>query len=168
MAGWRWANASPGATTACQPRPPGEREVSLDEQKPLSYNELRPTKELFRTWSRCRDGTITRRSFERLMPPIRRGSTASCCAGCSAPTRGCSARVGNSPTIGRGCGRSWRPKGANRPVCAQRAGRPTTLVHPEGTRPFAQRGRRCAAVVAGGHSRSAQTACREAASWRRS
>lgn len=40
--------------------------------KRLGNDLMRPTKELFRHWSRCRDGTITRRGFERLMPPIRR------------------------------------------------------------------------------------------------
>lgn len=39
--------------------------------KRLGHDLMRPTKELFRHWSRCRDGTITRRGFERLMPPIR-------------------------------------------------------------------------------------------------
>jgi transposase len=39
--------------------------------KRLGYDLMRPTKELFRHWSRCRDGTITRRGFERLMQPIR-------------------------------------------------------------------------------------------------
>jgi hypothetical protein len=32
---------------------------------------MRQTRELFRLWSRCRDGTLTRRGFERLMQPIR-------------------------------------------------------------------------------------------------
>ena len=40
--------------------------------KRLGYDLMRPTKELFRHWSRCRDGTITRRGFERLMQPIRK------------------------------------------------------------------------------------------------
>ena len=39
--------------------------------KRLGHDLMRPTKELFRHWSRCRDGTITRRGFERLMQPIR-------------------------------------------------------------------------------------------------
>lgn len=39
--------------------------------KRLGYDLMRPAKELFRHWSRCRDGTITRRGFERLMQPIR-------------------------------------------------------------------------------------------------
>jgi transposase len=39
--------------------------------KRLGHDLLRPTKELFRHWSRCRDGTITRAEFERLMQPIR-------------------------------------------------------------------------------------------------
>lgn len=39
--------------------------------KRLGHDLMRPTKELFRQWSRCRDGTITRRGFERLMQPIR-------------------------------------------------------------------------------------------------
>lgn len=38
----------------------------------LGRDLMRPTKELFRHWSRCRDGTITRRGFQRLMPPIRK------------------------------------------------------------------------------------------------
>ena len=43
-----------------------------DQQvKRLGRDLMRPTKELFRHWSRCRDGTITRRGFERLMQPIR-------------------------------------------------------------------------------------------------
>src|SRR5260221_1451599 len=43
-----------------------------DQQvKRLGRDLMRPTKELFRRWSRCRDGTITRRGFERLMQPIR-------------------------------------------------------------------------------------------------
>jgi transposase len=39
--------------------------------KRLGRDLMRPTKELFRHWSRCRDGTITRRGFERLMAPVR-------------------------------------------------------------------------------------------------
>ncbi len=41
------------------------------QAKRLGHDLLRPTKELFRHWSRCRDGTLTRRGFERLMRPIR-------------------------------------------------------------------------------------------------
>jgi transposase len=40
--------------------------------KTLGNDLMRPTKELFRHWSRCRDGTITRSGFQRLMQPIRR------------------------------------------------------------------------------------------------
>jgi transposase len=39
--------------------------------KRLGHDLMRPTKELFRLWARCRDGTLTRRGFERLMQPIR-------------------------------------------------------------------------------------------------
>jgi transposase len=39
--------------------------------KRLGRDLMRPTRALFRHWSRCRDGTITRRGFERLMQPIR-------------------------------------------------------------------------------------------------
>lgn len=39
--------------------------------KRLGHDLMRPTRELFRQWARCRDGTITRRGFERLMQPIR-------------------------------------------------------------------------------------------------
>ncbi len=38
----------------------------------LGHDLMRPTKELFRHWSRCRDGTITRATFKELMQPIRR------------------------------------------------------------------------------------------------
>lgn len=37
----------------------------------LGHDLMRPTKELFRLWARCRDGTITRLGFQRLMEPIR-------------------------------------------------------------------------------------------------
>lgn len=37
----------------------------------LGRDLMRPTKELFRHWSRCRDGTISRRGMLRLMRPIR-------------------------------------------------------------------------------------------------
>lgn len=40
--------------------------------KRLGHDLMRPTKELFRHWSRCRDGTIARETFRRLMQPIRR------------------------------------------------------------------------------------------------
>jgi len=39
--------------------------------KHLGHALLRPTKELFRHWSRCRDGTITRAEFVEAMQPIR-------------------------------------------------------------------------------------------------
>jgi len=38
----------------------------------LGRDLMRPTKAMFRHWARYRDGTITRRGFERLMNPIRR------------------------------------------------------------------------------------------------
>jgi transposase len=40
--------------------------------KRLGQDLMRPTRELFRHWSRCRDGTITRRGMLRLMQPIRK------------------------------------------------------------------------------------------------
>jgi hypothetical protein len=39
--------------------------------KRLGHDLMRPTKELFRHWSLCRDGTITRLEFQCLMSPIR-------------------------------------------------------------------------------------------------
>jgi transposase len=39
--------------------------------KRLGRDLMRPTKELFRHWSRCRDGTITRTGMLRLLRPIR-------------------------------------------------------------------------------------------------
>ena len=47
-------------------------EDSDHQVKRLGDDLMRPTKELFRHWSRCRDGTITRSGFLRLMQPIRR------------------------------------------------------------------------------------------------
>jgi len=47
----------------------------IDDQdhqvKRLGRDLMRPTKAMFRHWARYRDGTITRRGFERLMNPIR-------------------------------------------------------------------------------------------------
>jgi transposase len=40
--------------------------------KRLGRDLMRPTRELFHHWSRCRDGTITRARLKRLMHPIRR------------------------------------------------------------------------------------------------
>jgi transposase len=40
--------------------------------KRLGHDLMRPTRELFKHWARYRDGTITRRGFQRLMKPIRR------------------------------------------------------------------------------------------------
>jgi hypothetical protein len=39
--------------------------------KRLGHDLMRPTKELFRHWSRCRDGTVERAETLRLMEPIR-------------------------------------------------------------------------------------------------
>jgi transposase len=39
--------------------------------KRLGHDLMRPTRELFKHWARYRDGTITRRGFQRLMQPIR-------------------------------------------------------------------------------------------------
>lgn len=39
--------------------------------KRLGHDLMKPTKEMFRQWSRCRDGTITPRQFQRTMTPIR-------------------------------------------------------------------------------------------------
>lgn len=39
--------------------------------KRLGYDLMRPTRELFRHWIRCRDGTITRVDMLRLLKPIR-------------------------------------------------------------------------------------------------
>ena len=39
--------------------------------KRLGRDLMRPTRELFRHWARCRDGTITRAEMLRLMQPIR-------------------------------------------------------------------------------------------------
>jgi len=41
------------------------------QAKRLGRDLMRPVKELFRCWSRCRDGTITRRGLKRLTAPLR-------------------------------------------------------------------------------------------------
>jgi len=38
----------------------------------LGHDLMRPTRELFRQWSRCRDGTITRAELKRVLTPVRR------------------------------------------------------------------------------------------------
>lgn len=40
--------------------------------KRLGHDLMRPTKELFRLWARCRDGTLSRAEFEKQMQPIRK------------------------------------------------------------------------------------------------
>jgi transposase len=40
--------------------------------KRLGHDLMRPTRQLFRLWTRYRDGTLTRRGWKRLMHPIRR------------------------------------------------------------------------------------------------
>jgi len=40
--------------------------------KRLGHDLLRPTAELFRQWSRCRDGTISRAELKRCLTPVRR------------------------------------------------------------------------------------------------
>ena len=53
-------------------RPAYEQLVAaLPAQSHVSADET-PTKELFRQWSRCRDGTIPRRGLKRLLAPVRR------------------------------------------------------------------------------------------------
>jgi transposase len=40
--------------------------------KRLGHDLLRPTRELFRQWSRCRDGTISRAELNSCLMPVRR------------------------------------------------------------------------------------------------
>jgi transposase len=44
---------------------------SDNQVKRLGYDLMRPTKELFRAWSRYRDGTLTWQEFQQIMAPIR-------------------------------------------------------------------------------------------------
>jgi len=44
--------------------------------KRLGHDLLRPTRELFRQWSRCRDGTLTRAELKTCLEPIRRAVEA--------------------------------------------------------------------------------------------
>jgi len=39
--------------------------------KRLGHDLMRPTKELFQHWSRCRDGTLTRSDLKRILTPLR-------------------------------------------------------------------------------------------------
>jgi transposase len=41
-------------------------------EKRLGHDLMRPTRKLFQLWARCRDGTLTRVGFQRLMKPIRK------------------------------------------------------------------------------------------------
>lgn len=41
------------------------------QAKRLGRDLMRPTKEMFRQWSRCRDGTVTRRGLKRILAPLR-------------------------------------------------------------------------------------------------
>jgi len=45
---------------------------SDNQVRRLGHDLMRPTKELFRQWSRCRDGTITQRGMKCLLAPVRR------------------------------------------------------------------------------------------------
>jgi transposase len=45
---------------------------SDNQVRRLGHDLMRPTKQLFRQWSRCRDGTITPRGMKRLLAPLRR------------------------------------------------------------------------------------------------
>lgn len=40
-------------------------------KKRLGHDLMRPMRTLFRLWARCRDGTLTRVGFQRLMKPVR-------------------------------------------------------------------------------------------------
>jgi transposase len=40
--------------------------------KRLGHDLMRPTRELFRQWSRCRDGTLSRAELKRCLEPVRR------------------------------------------------------------------------------------------------
>jgi transposase len=40
--------------------------------KRLGHDLLRPTRELFRQWSRCRDGTLSRAELKEILAPVRR------------------------------------------------------------------------------------------------
>ena len=44
---------------------------SDNQVKRLGHNLMRPTNELFRAWTRYRDGTLTSQEFQQIMAPIR-------------------------------------------------------------------------------------------------
>jgi transposase len=58
-----------------------------NQAKRLGHDLLRPTRELFRHWSRCRDGTITRAGLKRLLAPIRQEVEALLLRGCYSGNR---------------------------------------------------------------------------------
>lgn len=62
---------------------------SCPTKQRLGRDLLRPTKALFALWKRCRDGTLTRSTFERRLKPIRREIDALLLRGyCNPLTRG--------------------------------------------------------------------------------
>jgi len=91
--------------------------------KRLGHDLLRPTRELFHQWSRCRDGTCAAtwsRSATRWK--------GCCCAVATAAIRSWSAGAGNCMTIANGCGRFSIMKMWNR--------RTTPVSERSGTRSF--------------------------------
>jgi transposase len=60
---WCWAHLKRDFQALADHRDP--------QVKRLGHDLMRPTRELFRHWSRCRDGTITRAEMLDLMRPIR-------------------------------------------------------------------------------------------------
>lgn len=60
---WCWAHLKRDFQALIDHRDP--------QVKRLGHDLMRCTRELFRNWSRCRDGTITRVGLQRLMRPIR-------------------------------------------------------------------------------------------------
>jgi transposase len=65
---WCWAHLKRDVQTLIES---DDRQV-----RRLGHDLMRPTRELFRQWSRCRDGTITRAELKRVLMPVRRAVDA--------------------------------------------------------------------------------------------
>ncbi len=75
--------------------------------KRLGHDLLRPTRELFRQWSRCRDGTVSRAELKRGLAPVRQQVEGLLLRGRFSGHPRLEGMCRSCMTTGPGCGRSW-------------------------------------------------------------